>query len=230
MSPVAWVQYQISLMLLRQSSVIRRKVRTVGEISDFFDWQVEHFGRTGNSRSRKDLWGLMSTRMRETRGQWHVMEFGVAYGYATQWWLRHHDETLIAKWEGFDTFKGLPRSWRGLPQGVFNADGVTPEIEDPRVVWRVGLVEDVIPAVDPTEFREAAHRLIYFDFDIYEPSKIAWDWISLHLAPGDILYFDEAVDFDERKLLNESVLPIGNFDLIDATGSQVVIQLRSLNC
>jgi len=64
----------------------------------------------------------------------------------------------------------------------------------------------------------------------YEPSKVAWDWLSPHLSPGDILYFDEAIDDDERRLLNESIVPSGIFDCIGTTSLQLAIEVQSINC
>jgi hypothetical protein len=158
---------------------------------------------------------------------WHGLEFGVAFGFATRWWLGHHGPELIVSWDGFDRFTGLPRSWHGLPAGAFDAGGKTPAISDERITWHVGEVERTISAVDPVKFA-AGRRLAYFDFDLYEPTKVAWDWIKPHLRIGDILYFDEAFDADERRLLNEDVLPSGRYDAIGATALSLALVVREV--
>jgi hypothetical protein len=43
--------------------------------------------------------------------------------------------------------------------------------------------------------------------DIYEPTAFAWDAISRHLRPGDLIYLDEAMDSDERRVLDQMILP-----------------------
>lgn len=169
----------------------------------------------------------MASRMRASREPWHVIELGVAFGDATRWWLANVGPEVIASWDGFDRFTGLPRAWRDLPAGAIDAGGTTPDIADDRVTWHVGDFEDTIRMMDAGKIADG-RRLIYFDFDIYEPSKVAWDWVKPHLRPGDILYFDEAFDRDERRLLNEDVVPSGSYDPIGATSMQLALEVWSL--
>ena len=67
--------------------------------------------------------------------------------------------------------------------------------------------------------------LIFFDLDIFAPSLIAWNGISRNLRVGDVLYFDEAFDKDERMLLNNYILPFGKFELIAASWMSLAIKL-----
>lgn len=221
------IQHQIALPVLRRSASLRRKIANAADISDFIDWQVANFETIKPVRTKSLLWKKMADRMRELGGPWHGMEFGVAYGHATSWWLTHLDEKVIATWDGFDRFSGLPRPWRGYPTGAFDADGQTPEIDDARVSWHVGNLEDTIVKMDSARISSDS-RLIYFDLDIYEPSKLAWDWVYPHLRHGDILYFDEAYDSDERRLLNEAIIPMGSYNLIGATATNLAIEVSSV--
>jgi hypothetical protein len=50
------------------------------------------------------------------------------------------------------------------------------------------------------KFRDSK-KIILFDLDIFEPSLFAWKLIESHLSTGDMIYFDESFDEDERKLL-----------------------------
>lgn len=169
----------------------------------------------------------MSARMRASGELWHGLEFGVAFGHASYWWLSNHDERVISTWDGYDRFSGLPRPWRELPSGAFNAEGKTPAIDDVRVAWHVGNIEDTIVKLDASRIANG-RRLIYFDLDLYEPSKVAWDSVFPYLKPGDILYFDEAFDGDERRLLNDSIMPAGTYDLIGATDMNLAIEVLSI--
>jgi hypothetical protein len=216
------------IALLSRSAFLRRKLMAGGEISEYFNWQLAMFGALKTVSSKVQLWEKVSARMRATGEQWHVIELGVAFGDATRWWLSHHDETVISTWDGFDRFTGLPTSWRGLPAGTFNANGKAPSIEDRRIVWHVGDIESTVDKIDLARI-SSGRRLIYFDCDLYEPSKVAWDWLCPHLLPGDILYFDEAIDGDERRLLNESVVPSGIFESIGTTSLQLAIEVKSID-
>lgn len=42
-----------------------------------------------------------------------------------------------------------------------------------------------------------------FDFDLYSATKAAWDVISKYLKVGDIIYFDEAYESDEARMIHE---------------------------
>ena len=76
---------------------------------------------------------------------------------------------------------------------VTDACGKPPAIDDERVRWHVGDVEDTLGAVDLVAARDA-QWLVLFDLDIYEPTALAWEVISPHPRPGDVMYIDEPID------------------------------------
>jgi hypothetical protein len=154
------------------------------------------------------------------------IEFGVAWGYGTGWWLNRLSDPEL-RWDGFDRFTGLPRDWRDLDEGHFDAEGRPPAIDDARVTWHVGDVEDHVTSL-ALDRSTPFQLVVLFDLDIYEPSKIAWEYLRPHLRPGDLLYFDEAFDSDERKLLDEDVLPSGDFTFVGATPMALAIQVGGL--
>lgn len=119
-------------------------------------------------------------------------------------------------WHGFDRFTGLPRAWREHPQGAFDAGGKPPPVDDERVLWHVGDSQDTLGAIDLVAARNA-QWLVIFDLDLYEPTAFAWEAIGTHLRPGDLLYFDEAMDGDERRVLDEMVLPLMGCEPVGAT-------------
>jgi len=195
----------IAARLFRASSTLRSKTINAGQVADFIDWQHRAF--TGEPKvfgRREQLWEKIAERLDPSRPV-VALEFGVAWGYATNWWLRRlHGRELV--WHGFDRFTGLPRAWREHGQGAFDAGGRPPDIVDPRVRWHIGDVQDTLGEVDLGAARDA-QWLVLFDLDIYEPTAFAWQEICAHLRPGDLMYFDEAMDRDERRVLDELVLP-----------------------
>jgi hypothetical protein len=206
------------------SARVRRKATNIGEIAGYLSWLREHYGAVTPVPNRERVWERMAQAVGPdpVRG----IEFGVAWGYGTGWWLSRISDPRL-RWDGFDRFTGLPRDWRDLDEGHFDAQGQTPAIDDSRVTWHVGDVEDNVAnlALD----RSTPCRLVVlFDLDIYEPSRVAWDYLRPHLQPGDILYFDEAFDADERKLLDEVVLPAGEYEFIAATPMALALQVRAL--
>jgi hypothetical protein len=211
-----WIKLAPSVArLFGASSMLRTKTINAAQIADFVDWQVRVFGARPTVFARREkLWEQLAQRLDPHRPL-VVLEFGVAWGYATNWWLcRLAGRDVV--WHGFDRFTGLPRAWREYAQGTFDAGGKPPAIDDERVHWHVGDVQDTLGAVDLPAARDA-QWLVLFDMDIYEPTVFAWEVINAHLRPGDVIYLDEAVDRDERRVLDEMILPSIGCEYVGAT-------------
>jgi hypothetical protein len=191
--------------LFRASATLRVKAKHAGQIADYVEWQQRLWnGRPSVLGRREELWEQMAGRLDPARPL-VAFEFGVAWGYATDWWVRRLAGRDLG-WHGFDRFTGLPRSWREHDAGAFDAGGNPPAIDDPRVEWHIGDVEDTIASVDLPAARDA-QWLILFDLDLYEPTAVAWEALAPHLRPGDLIYLDEAIDSDERRVLDDMILP-----------------------
>jgi hypothetical protein len=150
--------------------------------------------------SREQLWKSFGSTMGNS--EWVGFEFGVASGDATKTFMRMPYSRNCLQWNGFDTFYGLPVAWGDLPQGAFSTNGKTPKVKNEIVNWHVGLIEDtrsIIPKLKNLD----KNFIIIFDFDLYSATKIAWDEISKYLKRGDIIYFDEAYEADEERVINE---------------------------
>ena len=81
---------------------------------------------------------------------------------------------------------------------------------DPRLTWHNGDNEDTHESSLSLDQIAESERVLYvFDLDLFEPSLHCWQVIRPLLKSGDLLYFDEAFDGDERKLLEEHVLASG---------------------
>jgi hypothetical protein len=181
-------------------------------LADYAAWKRARLERNGNPlfAHREKLWETIVPTLAR-KDSLVVMEFGVAWGYATKWWLSRLSDPRL-EWHGFDTFTGLPTTWdrAGLTiydAGSFSAGGNTPPIQDPRVQWHVG---DVGATVGEVDWDQAGKRplFLFLDFDLYEPTRIALEAAVPHLKPGDVMYFDEAFDaWNERRAIDEILVP-----------------------
>jgi len=227
-NPIAVSLQALGLRIILSSAYLRKKFIEVGEIARYLHWLGDNFAVAKIYGRRERLWEEMGRQLEgdEFRG----IEFGVAWGYLTQWWFRRYTNNLIA-WDGFDRFTGLPRKWRNLDKGAFDAKGNPPAIKDGRITWHIGDVDDKIQDLEFPGDRN--YRLVvFFDLDIFEPSYVAWQKALPELREGDMLYFDEAFDLDERRLLNEYVFPSGTFKFVGATYRALaleVIEITSTN-
>lgn len=108
----------------------------------------------------------------------------------------------------FDTFKGLPPS--GKVDGSYalnqtkNYKGDKRNMESlietfnlqHRIDLIEGLAEDTIPKFFNDE-NPVIISLAYFDFDLYEPTIVAWNFIKERLMRGSVLAFDEGYDREQ---------------------------------
>jgi hypothetical protein len=184
------------------SSYLARTIEIAGNVAGYALWQRAKGMGARRFMSREALW--RSTIFPRLSGPVTVLEFGVAGGDATRFWLGAVPNPDL-HWDGFDTFTGLPTSWsRGgveySPAGRFDAGGATPSIDDPRVTWHIGLVQDTLPGLT----LPGGRLCVIVDLDLYEPSAFALNWLADKFRPGDLLYFDEIYDpWHERRALDE---------------------------
>lgn len=114
------------------------------------------------------------------------LEFGVFSGRTI-----NHIASLIGGGivTGFDTFTGLPESWRtGFPQGSFGVDGL------PVVASNVKLIQGLFAETLPAFLAEASDRPIAFlhiDCDLYSSTVDVLRHCGPLLQPGSIVCFDE---------------------------------------
>lgn len=191
----------------RLPAVVYRNAAEFGQSLEYSHWVTREFGSDAFFvATRQQLWRRMISCL-PPDCEVTAFEFGVAYGHATRWWMSQ--SSPISKWYGFDTFAGLANRWRHFEAGAFDANGEPPQMSDSRVEWVVGKVEDTFTVdriqVSPPQASPGTQRLFLFDLDNYEPTKCVAEKIFPHLEEGDILYFDEAADWDERRVLVEEM-------------------------
>jgi hypothetical protein len=131
-------------------------------------------------------------------------EFGVFKGRTLRRIARHVTSRPIY---GFDSFEGLPESWRvGFDAGRFKTS--VPRFRQPNVSLRVGWFDDTVPQfaaslVEPVAF---AH----IDCDLYSSTKTVLANLRGHLTLGSVLLFDEYFNYPgwemhEHRALQELV-------------------------
>lgn len=126
-------------------------------------------------------------------------EFGVWMGDSFKYLMRSFDTGY-----GFDTFKGLPETWRSVPKGTYTSYGLIPQIDGAQFV--VGEFDETLP-----KFFEKTHpkaSLINFDADLYSSTLCALMNAGPIIDVDTILIFDEFIinenwQEDEFKALNE---------------------------
>jgi hypothetical protein len=225
--PIVFISTLFS-KIFYHSNFIGKKFRVLGDVADYITWLKENFNEIKLFSSREALWSknidylLESNKLKTSRFNKNfpilIIELGVAWGYATNWHVNKLSKYNF-KYRGFDLFTGLPQKWRDEQSGAFSAEGKAPDINDPRVKFIKGDVAKTIYEIQDSELQDS-QLLILFDLDLYEPSKEVFTYISQYLKSGDILYFDEAFDSDERQLICEEILEgVGplKFKMIGAT-------------
>ena len=212
---------------------VSRKLVVLGESLDFLYWvEVNYSPEVNASRQREVIWNKVIDDLNSPTDDTFskdvlVIELGVAWGYTTSYFNERLAGTLEYKWFGFDTFTGLPREWRDHLKNDFSANGKIPNVSDSRISFEVGLVEgtfDILKHIHPfNDWR----KVFLFDLDLFEPSLFVWEKIADSLKTGDVLYFDEAFDSDERQLLNNwvNVHPTLEFQVIGYTHLAIALMV-----
>jgi hypothetical protein len=216
------------IKILSRSNVfatILRKFITISEVLEYLQWLERNFGRVQIDLVREQTFNRIKSTL--TQDLYMGLEFGVAWGRLTHWWFKN-THNRIYSWHGFDTFTGLPQEWRNFERGHFDAKGLPPVFStDSRIVWHVGDVANTIQFLQIDPERDYS-LIVFFDFDLFEPSLVAWNKVVPALKVDDILYFDEAFDSEERRLLNDYVLRSGTFKFIGASIFSLALQVQSI--
>ena len=198
---VAALVFQISKV-----KFISSKLRYVGEIADFSYFLTKNFGRINFRIRRENIWRDIEKCLKD---EVIFIELGVASGYLTGWWLSPLRESLSIRkysYHGFDSFEGLPAKWKDLEVGAFSTAGKVPSIDNSELRFHIGLVEDTLNVDQAKKIFSKNQTVVFFDLDLFGPSYHAYSVLKPHLKVNDIIYFDEARDADERKLLEMHIM------------------------
>lgn len=231
------VNYNINIFNIKDlsfafiSKILFKKTSFAIFLSDLgdassFNLELRRYFKIKTYSGRKKLWKYLIS-LNSKQEQFKVIEFGVAHGDSTRWWLKNVKNPNF-RYIGFDTFSGLPNNWvrNGyvyLDVNSFNNNGIPPiKNIDNRAEFIVGNVLDKSQEIS-TAMQGDINKIILFDMDLYEPSKFAFAEILQLLNSGDIIYFDQAFDSsNERLILREFILSnVGNWSYIGSTSIAV---------
>ncbi len=135
----------------------------------------------------------------------NYLEFGVYRGDSLRLWISNISQQ-DSRFVGFDTFTGLPERWRLTEQaGHFNANGLTPDIKEPRCSFEVGLFQDTLPGfVARTDL--TGRLVVNLDADMFTSTLFVLTTLAPFLKPGDLIFFDEfSCPLDEFRAFEEFV-------------------------
>jgi hypothetical protein len=218
----------VVFLISKKSQYLSWLFHQVGEVSRFANFLSEN-GQAEFFSTREKLWGKILLDLQKSQSKsLTIVEFGVAHGYATDWWISRtaHMEIEIT-YQGFDTFTGLPASWNSFASGSFSNHGIPPAIELPfGSRFHTGLIEETLTDHVITNFGKTETRLFIFDFDLHEPSLFAYNAVKPILRAGDLIYFDEAKVEDEFKIISENLLKDFSLDFRGSTFSQLYVRLK----
>jgi len=125
--------FLLSILLVPLSRIRLRQLHLYVEHLNYLFWVRSTFVESRYHYSRQGLWRSVVRTIQASKAEkWTAYELGVAFGYAT-WWFMNEDVPQIIRWRGFDLFTGLPTKWRNLHAGAFSNGGQVPSIADDRV-------------------------------------------------------------------------------------------------
>lgn len=220
---VAWLKEMVAAFLSsRKVSVsnVGYFLALAGEVINFDRFCRIELKTMEKVPSREKIFDAIISRI--TQGA-NVLEFGVAHGYTTDYFLRNLKVDI--SYFGFDLFTGLPQGWRNLKQGHFSNGGVAPEILDSRLNWIIG---DVTSTFNQSfHLNTAAQQVVLFDLDLLNPTAHVFKVIESIgiLKSGTILYFDEAYDSDEFSIIKIMLLSKYNCKVIARSWSSIAFEL-----
>ena len=202
------------------------KILSVLEVLEFKIFKKKRFGKISTFYSRNKLYLSILDELSyltSNKSKVNIYEFGVAFGELTM--LITENAKFEYKYNGFDTFSGLPNSWRGLPKGAISAGNALPNITGDNVLFHVGLIKDTIISVD---FKSEDINLFIFDFDLYEPTLLTYKFIRKDIKIGDILVFDEAFTYDERIIIENYFFKDFSYKVIGSSVFAIAFKIEEI--
>lgn len=118
-----------------------------------------------------------------------ALEFGVYSGSTLR--IIAESRKGLGQIHGFDSFEGLPETWRtDFPKGTFATDQL-PTVEGAELVK--GWFDQTLPAF--LESHPGPVDFLHVDCDLYSSTKTVFDLVGPRLRPGSIVMFDEFFNY-----------------------------------
>jgi predicted O-methyltransferase YrrM len=159
-----------------------------------------------------------------------ILEFGVFSGDSINRLATQLPERHIF---GFDSFEGLPETWRpGFQKGAFHRTSL-PTVRD-NVELIVGWFDKTLPTFAESHKTESL-ALLHVDCDLYSSTKTIFALLAGHVVPGTVIVFDEYFNYPgwplhEYKAFQEFVsLRKIKYEYIGLVPSHQQVAVRVLN-
>lgn len=159
-----------------------------------------------------------------------VLEFGVFSGTTVNYLAGKR----LWRIDAFDSFEGLPESWRGgYPKGKFAR--ATPPRVAANVTLHIGWFDQTLPPfVAALKTPDQPVRYLHIDCDLYSSTKTIFDALGDRIVPGSVIVFDEYFNYagwqeGEFKAFQEFISRRGlHYDYLtyNHTHQQVAVKIR----
>ena len=195
----------------------------IGEICQFYLWQKNEFKEVPVYLSKEKFYNAIIQELNKNPKSTDFYEFGVAHGYATNFFLKspRFESKILHEYNAYDTFEGLSKPFREFPEGSFTNKGLVPAIFNEKLNWQIGLVEETFAGFTHLSCR----KVVFFDLDLYEPSLFVMKKILKSLKLGDYLYFDEGFDLNEFRIIQDYVMKKFKVRLVGTNFQAVCFQI-----
>lgn len=128
----------------------------------------------------------------------HIMEFGVFRGKTIRAIAKCVPNRIVY---GFDSFVGLPESWKRTENDIYDKGHFKTQIPDVphNVVIVKGFFEDTLPNwVKENSFQLVA--FLHIDSDLYSSAITILYSLNELIKPGTIIVFDELCDWSNQHI------------------------------
>lgn len=133
---------------------------------------------------------LLASAARQAPATGLIIEFGVFLGGSIAVLA---SQLPGRKLYGFDSFEGLPETWRpGFEKGAFRCNAIPPVPASVELI--IGWFDRTLPHFLDAHPDEAA-ALIHIDCDLYASTQTVLQQMKSRIRPGTIIVFDEYFNY-----------------------------------
>jgi hypothetical protein len=142
-----------------------------------------------NIASVDSKWQLHDIALNSVKIKGLYLEFGVYKGQTINYISKNINSTIY----GFDSFEGLPESWRdGFPKNYFKIDNI-PKVNS-NVKLIKGLFDQSLPLFASEHLNDKIAYL-HIDCDLYSSTKSIFKYLGHKIISGTVIVFDEYFNY-----------------------------------